>query len=20
CVGMAPPHYGSFFYAPFDYW
>nr|MOX37907.1 immunoglobulin heavy chain junction region [Macaca mulatta]MOX37949.1 immunoglobulin heavy chain junction region [Macaca mulatta]MOX37980.1 immunoglobulin heavy chain junction region [Macaca mulatta]MOX37991.1 immunoglobulin heavy chain junction region [Macaca mulatta]MOX38022.1 immunoglobulin heavy chain junction region [Macaca mulatta] len=20
CAGMAPPHYGSFFYAPFDYW
>nr|MOX39001.1 immunoglobulin heavy chain junction region [Macaca mulatta] len=20
CAGMAPPHYGSTFYAPFDYW
>nr|MOX38046.1 immunoglobulin heavy chain junction region [Macaca mulatta]MOX38824.1 immunoglobulin heavy chain junction region [Macaca mulatta]MOX39554.1 immunoglobulin heavy chain junction region [Macaca mulatta]MOX40493.1 immunoglobulin heavy chain junction region [Macaca mulatta]MOX40611.1 immunoglobulin heavy chain junction region [Macaca mulatta] len=20
CSGMAPPHYGSTFYAPFDYW
>nr|MOX37999.1 immunoglobulin heavy chain junction region [Macaca mulatta]MOX38036.1 immunoglobulin heavy chain junction region [Macaca mulatta]MOX38439.1 immunoglobulin heavy chain junction region [Macaca mulatta]MOX39451.1 immunoglobulin heavy chain junction region [Macaca mulatta]MOX39690.1 immunoglobulin heavy chain junction region [Macaca mulatta] len=20
CAGMAPPHYGSVFYAPFDYW
>nr|MOX38430.1 immunoglobulin heavy chain junction region [Macaca mulatta] len=20
CAGMAPPHYGSDYYAPFDYW
>nr|MOX37944.1 immunoglobulin heavy chain junction region [Macaca mulatta]MOX38131.1 immunoglobulin heavy chain junction region [Macaca mulatta]MOX38339.1 immunoglobulin heavy chain junction region [Macaca mulatta]MOX38342.1 immunoglobulin heavy chain junction region [Macaca mulatta]MOX38378.1 immunoglobulin heavy chain junction region [Macaca mulatta] len=20
CAGMAPPHYGSGFYAPFDFW
>nr|MOX37793.1 immunoglobulin heavy chain junction region [Macaca mulatta]MOX37995.1 immunoglobulin heavy chain junction region [Macaca mulatta]MOX38043.1 immunoglobulin heavy chain junction region [Macaca mulatta]MOX38068.1 immunoglobulin heavy chain junction region [Macaca mulatta]MOX38234.1 immunoglobulin heavy chain junction region [Macaca mulatta] len=20
CAGMAPPHYGSVFYAPFDFW